>query len=321
VGARKEVPLEMILQRLRLFVQHVSFAALMYGGRLGIHLGPALPCFACPFVPGCGGFCYLMGLQGYIGFGMSAGILGVFGFLRALSWFAVFALLIAFLGKIWCGWLCPLGLVHDWLSILRGKLGARERYFSPLVKKRLAPVKYVLLTGIAVIPPLTALGALHEDFYLPFCNICPGKSLLPLFAGETKYLALNFDNAVTLGFSTALLTVTGITVVGMFFKERFFCIFCPMLALIHILKPITALRLVKAPDLCVGCGSCRENCPMDVETVYRETTRVDVQTDECLDCGKCAESCPSDGALRLKFLRFSLFSSSRDCAAGLTRKK
>lgn len=295
--------------RLRQGVQYASFLLLMYGGRLGLFLGPALPCFGCPFVPGCGGYCYLMGLQGYIGFGMNAAALAGMGLWRALGWLLAFTLLVALLGKTWCGWICPFGLLQDALSALRRKLGVRERTFSAPLRKRLEWVKYGFLIYIAAIPPLVTLGILPEDFYLPFCNICPGKSILPLFAGETKYLALNLDNAVTLSFSLALLGVTGITLVGMFFKERFFCIFCPLLALIHLLKPLTALRLVKTPSACIGCGNCRRACPMDIEAVEKDTENV--QTGECLDCARCVESCPSSRALGLKFRQIPLIVSSR----------
>jgi polyferredoxin len=310
----------MRLQNIRGVVQHAWFAVLMYGGRAGIHLGSALPCFACPFVPGCGGYCYLMGLQGYIGFGMSGSAIAGAGLLSALWWLALFVALVAAFGKLWCGWICPFGLIQDWASSLRRMIGARERLISSATMRRLAPIKYALLVYIAIIPPLATMGLLHEDFYLPFCNICPGKSLLPLFAGETRYLALNLDNAVSFGFTLALLAITGATIVGMFFKDRIFCVFCPMLALIHILKPLTALRLVKTPDLCVGCGNCRRVCPMGVEEVHLRRTGGDVQTGECLDCGVCAESCPCDGALGLKFLKFKLFASSRDYMARLGKR-
>jgi polyferredoxin len=310
----------MKVRNARSAVQHLGFLVLMYGGRLGIRLGSAVPCFVCPFVPGCGGYCYLMGLQGYIGFGMSWGTVTGFGGLIALFWFGVFVFLVALFGKLWCGWVCPFGLIQDWMTALRRKLGVRERQIAPPLRRQLALIKYGLLVYIAAIPPLITMNLLSDSFYLPFCNICPGKSLLPLFAGETRYLALNFDNGVTLAFSLALLIITGIMLVGMFFKDRFFCVFCPLLALIHILKPITALKLFKAPEVCTGCGNCRRICPMDVEEVYRQRTSNDVQSDECLDCVRCAESCPADGAIGLRFLKFKLFLSSRAYTADLRKK-
>ncbi len=309
------------IKNLRLAVQHLSFIVLMYGGRFGIHLGPALPCFACPYVTGCGGYCYLMGLQGYIGFGLSgAAWLGLEG-LQALGYFLMFAVLVAFLGKAWCGWLCPFGLLSDWLTWLRCKLGLRERRLSPGCQKVLAPIKYLLLIYLAAIPIFVTIGLLHEDSHLPFCNICPGKTLLPLFVGETKYLALDLNNSITLGFSLALLFITGAMLTGMFFSRRFFCRFCPLLALIHLLKPLTFLRLYKEPENCTGCGNCRRACPMNIQKVYEEKIKTDVQTADCLDCGMCAESCVADSALSLNFYKRKLFSSSCRYAAGLKGKR
>jgi len=303
------------LGRLRAAAQYASFAVLVYGGRFGVNLGAAVPCFACPYVRGCGGQCYLMGLQGVYGFGMGLDALRGAPLLTALGWLAAFVVATALLGKAWCGWACPFGLVQDWFTLARRKLGVRERVLSEKAKRRLAPVKYVLLAYLVAVPPLVTAKFLHQDFYLPFCNICPGKSLLPLFAGDPQYLALNLSNAVTMVFSALLLAVTGLALVGIFFKERFFCVFCPLLALIHLLKPVTALRLSKNVEACTGCGNCRRACPMDVAEVQRERARADVQTGECLDCARCAESCAADGAVGLRWLRLSLFSSSRRYAA------
>jgi len=304
---------------LRIIVQHIGFFVFIYGGRFGIKLGQAVPCFACPYVRGCGGNCYLMGLQWTYGFGMTLQALGGAPLVTALGWLLVFIILVAIFGKTWCGWLCPFGLVQDWFSFLRRKLGVRERILTERTKRVLAPIKYVLLVCMIVLPPLVTARILHRDFTLPFCNICPGKSLLPLFEGNTQYLALNFSNTVTLTFSALLLVITGITLVGMFFKDRFFCIFCPMLALIHLAKPVTALRLSKKVDACTGCGNCRRSCPMDIVEVSKERKHPDVQTGECLNCASCAESCAANGAIRLKWFRFNLFSSSRGYAARVSR--
>ncbi|MDR2423062.1 MAG: 4Fe-4S binding protein, partial [Deltaproteobacteria bacterium] len=263
----------MRIARVRNAVQWLSFLILMYGGRVGIHLGSSLPCFACPFVPGCGGYCYLMGLQGYIGFGLFAGQAAGKEILVALGWFVVFVALVMALGKAWCGWVCPFGLIQDWLSWLRNKLGIRERLLSPKAKNILGSVKYVFLAVIVVVPPLISAKALPPDLYLPFCSICPGKLLLPLFAGETQYLSINLDNPVTLWVSLSLIAVTAVSLAGAFYKDRFYCLFCPLLALIHVLRPLTALKLVKEPKACVGCGACRRNCQMDVAELDQDISQ------------------------------------------------
>ena len=305
----------LMVHRIRSLVQHVSFFILIYGGRFGIRLGPGIPCFACPFVAGCGGQCYLMGLQGFIGFGMSYASLGGPLFFRALLYAALVTGLIALLGKIWCGWICPFGLLLDWLTGLRKALGVRERRFSPQVHKAISPIKYILLVFLIAVPPLVTAGILSDNFYLPFCSICPGKSLLPLFAGETRYLAINYTNRVTTTLTVLLLVFTGITLVGSFFKERSFCYFCPLLAMMNLIKPITMLRLVKEPSACIGCATCRRSCPMNIEEVYLEREKKDVQTGHCIDCFQCAESCPSKDALSVRFLGKKLFGSRRSYAA------
>jgi polyferredoxin len=256
-----------------------------------------------------------MGLQGYIGFGMSFAVLGGAFFFKALLWMAVFVLLTAFLGKVWCGWICPFGLVQDWISALRRKLGVRKRSITPAVQKTLSPVKYIFLIVMAAVPPLVTARILRFDFSLPFCNICPGKAILPLFTGNTRYLSLNTENSVTIVLSALLLVFTGITLAGSFFRERFFCVFCPMLALINILKPLTMLRLVKEPRFCSGCANCRRSCGMDIEKVYLERRKNDVQTGLCVDCFRCAESCPQDRALSVRCLGKKLFVSRRAYAA------
>ena len=310
----------MLLSRTRIVVQHLSFILLMYGGRFGIFLGSTLPCFVCPYVAGCAGHCYLMGLQGFIGLALGAKLFGFVG-LKALGHFLLFALLVALLGKTWCGWVCPFGLVQDWLAIARKKLGLRESRFPARRMAGIAWIKYAFLAYLVIFPLLITMGFLHQDFSLPFCNICPAKAIMPLFVGDAGYLSLDLTNAVTMVFSASLLVITGAMLVGMFFKDRFFCFFCPLLALIHLLKPLTALRLVKAPQTCHGCGSCRRVCPMNVEAVHSEKMQADVQAADCINCGSCVGACASNRTLALRWFALKLLESSRRLALGVQRNK
>jgi polyferredoxin len=134
-------------------------------------------------------------------------------------------------------------------------------------------------------------------------------------------LSLDLTNSVTAASSALLLIIAGVTLVGSFFKDRFFCIFCPLLAMIHLLKPLNALRLVKSPQSCHGCGSCRRVCPMNIEKVYSEKTKRDVQAAECLNCGTCVEACASNRTLSLRWLGLKLVESSRRLALGMKKDK
>ncbi len=303
--------------KLRLIVQHLFFVLLTYGGRFGFHMGFALPCFSCPFVMGCGGSCYLLSLQGnWWGLQMALANWGTVMGLQALYYLGLFVLLTLALNKFWCGWICPFGTLQDWFTYLRRRLGIREAQLSWSARDRLKPVKYILLAYMIVVPLLIAHAGLHYDFHLPFCrSICPAKPLMPLFAGSTRHLALDFTNTVTLVFSILSVAIAGGMLVGMFFKERFFCLFCPMLVLIHLLRKISPVRFEKEVGACLGCGNCRRNCPMDIRDVHEQKTDKAVLSEDCMLCMTCTESCPADGVLSVRFFKWRLFSSSRDYVA------
>lgn len=306
----------MTVTKLRLMIQHLMFLTLTYGGRVGIDLGHALPCFSCPFVSGCGGGCYLMALQGsWLGLQMSwANMMTAVG-VHALGYLGLFFLLCIVLNKFWCGWICPFGLVQDWLTFLRKWLKLREARFAWLTRDRLKPIKYILLAYLLIVPLLIAHAGLHPDFSLPFCKICPAKPLMPLFAGNTRHLALDFTNTITLVFTILSVAIAGGMLVGIFFKERFFCYFCPMLVLIHIIRKISPIRFEKDVDGCVGCGNCHRMCPMDIRDVYEQKTHKDVISEDCVLCMTCTESCPGDNVLSVRFFKWRLFASSRHYVA------
>lgn len=292
------------------------FVLLTYGERIGINLGYSLPCFSCPYVSGCAGSCFLMALQGVgpWGAGYFVEMLSYKGF-QLVLWFGLFIVLAILLSKMWCGWICPFGTLQEWLSRLRKKLGIREMEFSWQTRDRLKPIKYVLLAFLIIIPLLVAFAGLHRDFYLPFCQICPARVIMPLFAGQTRYLALNFTNTITLIFSFLSITLTAIVLVGSFFKDRFFCIFCPMLPLIQMLKKISFIRLEKKVDHCSGCGNCQRMCPMDIRDVHLEKQQKEVMSEDCILCLQCTESCPEDQTLAVNTFKWNLFSSSRKYVA------
>jgi ferredoxin-type protein NapH len=206
--------------------------------------------------------------------------------------------------------------VQDWLTFLRRRLAIREAQWRWLTRDRLKAVKYILLAYLLVVPLLIAHAGLHYDFNLPFCrSICPAKPLMPLFVGTTRHLALDATNTITLVFSILSIAIAGGMLVGMFFKERFFCLFCPMLVLIHLFRNISPVRFEKTVDGCLGCGNCQRNCPMDIRDVYEQKTGKEVLSEDCLLCMTCAEACPADGVLCVKFFKWRLFASSRDYVA------
>ncbi|MDR2459634.1 MAG: 4Fe-4S binding protein, partial [Deltaproteobacteria bacterium] len=270
-------------------------------------------------------YCYLQVFQGTLGV-ILLPFTGLYGsadpsgvVLRSLGTFllglAFFSLLVIILGKTWCGWLCPFGLFQDWITRVRKFFSVRESEIIKGQKERLSSIKYILLVYMIIFPFLVSVGWLPADFILAFCNICPAKAIMPLFIGDPQYMTLDFSSGVALGFSIALLCITAGMLVGMFFKDRFFCLFCPMLAFVNLYRSLFLLRLTKDPKACHGCGNCRRTCSMDNQTIYLERIKSNVYDADCMGCFKCSESCAADQSLSVKLGPFKLFNSSRRYAA------
>ena len=43
-------------------------------------------------------------------------------------------------------------------------------------------------------------------------------------------------------------------------------------------------------ELCTGCGTCVDVCPVEAITIEKEKAVVDA--DSCVDCGTCVDECP-----------------------------
>lgn len=302
----------MLINRWRYLVQALSFLVLTYGGRIGINLGFAVPCFSCPFVSGCGGYCFLMFFQRVGIFGIAA-VDSLFTYIGIwnLIWFLVFAILCILLSKFWCGWICPFGTFLDVLAACRKKLGIEEIELSWRVRDMLKPVKYIFLAIILVVPLLIAFAGLSTDYYIVFCKICPARPLMPLFAGDARRLALEYSNYTTLALAIISVIFAAITVVGSFFKDRFFCLVCPMLPLIQLFDKFSFVKFTKTGHNCRGCGNCQRICPMDIRQVHDETQDKSVLTEDCILCTQCMQSCPENKALKLSWAGKELFISSR----------
>jgi ferredoxin len=48
---------------------------------------------------------------------------------------------------------------------------------------------------------------------------------------------------------------------------------------------------IKQED-CIGCGTCVEECPVDVITMEDEKAKIEM--DNCIRCGTCHDVCPED---------------------------
>jgi len=201
----------------------------------------------------------------------------------------------AMAGRIFCAYVCPLGLLFD----LCGKKQSRPQplhypavkylLLCALVATALAglnlaglfdPISLITRTAVFLVyPAVVLLANLGLDAVRPFAEqlqmIYLARTALfqPLFAGAWLTLLL-----------LALLLV--LNRIG----HRFWCrTLCPLGALLGI---FSRFRIFKrhVSTACNTCGACIKTCPQQaIPTEPRETTNF-----ECSLCGTCALVCPQE---------------------------
>ena len=301
------------IDRFRFWFQIGAFLLLTYGGCYAINIGDRLPTLACVFNETTGGSCYLMGFQHQTNIPLKQLFTGRgIGLLTGLLTFVGFFLLF---NKAWCGYACPLGTLQDWITKLRTKARIRYSAYSPESFKRLNKIKYVLLALLILIPlgmsnSAFGLPRLNHDFSVPFCMICPGRTLLPVFSGDLSQLVIDFSSKTKLVFTALGMAVTGIFLTGAFFKKRFFCLFCPMSAFHYIFHKAALLRLSKKGEKCTRCGNCYRVCDVGIREIADDVESKNIVQDDCMMCLKCVSACPEDKCLSLKFVGIPVFEST-----------
>ena len=256
----------------------------MFGGIvLGTHLaGIAFPVLACPtnLDQMMESSCYFLAHIPALFEEYSAG--GIILFFVSTIGFAIL------LGRVICGFLCPMGLIQDIMDKIRQKSGAEGVRMNEKRHNLLKPVKWLL---VFLMLGITFAGG-------EFCSFCPALATSPVLAGLSVSLYLS-------GFMMIFVLVSS------FFKRRFWCSICPMGLLIGLTHKISPFRIKKDVQSCTECGACYEACPMGVKIIYTEREKSDVTDMNCIMCGECIRKCPEDNALSMTFAGKTLYRASR----------
>lgn len=246
-----------------------------------------------------------------------------------------------FLGRFFCGWLCPFGLYMDAITLIRKAVKVRYRILPDKLNKFLHNFRYVLLLVFLIIPFILVLfeSSLSLDLAInlavrlggPFepWGIVVGP-LLPLIVpweGPLEisgvYFSYPYVQEVILYagkvFSEIFVTISAwiflaLTLVGSFLVRRVWCRFCPTgasLAVVNRFKGFKwapLLHLDKDEEKCTKCGICKRVCPVQVTEVY-EQKGGKINTSMCMLCTRCVEMCPYEDCLKVKIGGKTVFKS------------
>ena len=162
------------------------------------------------------------------------------------------------LGRIYCGWVCPMGAVQEFLH------RAKTRWRPPArLDRALRYLKYAVLAGV--------IGLTVYGIKTPWSQVDPFKALF------------NLDWAPV---ATVLLIAVAI---GSLFIFRPWCRYvCPLGALLALASRLGLFRPVIG-EACTGCKRCVRECPMGA--VSKGPSGVQVDRAECIRCEECVGAC------------------------------
>ncbi|HSV29944.1 MAG TPA: 4Fe-4S binding protein [Candidatus Omnitrophota bacterium] len=321
------------MMRLRPWVQGASLLTLVYGaGAVGHYmaekLSNALPALSCAYDKENAGYCVLIPLQHQLHHRLGEGLVKMQAVTAGMVMPLVFTMLtfLAFfivLNKAFCGWICPLGTVQEWIYKAGRLLGLTTHHVPEARRRRVSSIKWaVLVLLVLVLPLVSGMGFLPHAFRDPWCQICPSRIVTTLLTADAEQVAMPFkgDWSETV-FAAIRNLVFGFGAVFALTFRQPFCRICPMLSLHALFRRFAPLRLAKkASSRCDRCGLCAKACPMDIKEVQTEVGAKAFHED-CTLCGRCVAFCPEDGTLSLALGPLPLVRSSKEAFARMTRKE
>ncbi len=261
----------------RLIFLFLFFLILTFGGYfIGKYAQVILPIFNCE----------------YVGGGTTRGVcIAIIDFNKNLTLTFAISMLVYvasmfIFGRLWCGYICPMGFFQDILTIVRQKLRIPQLTIPQQAKPFITIVKWYCVFYI---------------LFFDLCKVCPVQYFTVPVGGFTS-------NGGGGGWAYIWAVVL---VLLMTLSDRAGCRICPIGALTGLTNKISGARIKKCGAACTHCRACLEACPMDIQEIYEEREKEDLTCQECIYCMKCIEVCPEKDALRFELFGKTILESRR----------
>jgi polyferredoxin/ferredoxin len=198
--------------------------------------------------------------------------------LIGLYWLALLTVVVTLLlGRVWCGWFCPLGAILE----LFGRTGRHLRW------QRLRELKYVILFTILV---MAAFGSLAFMYFEPITILIRG--LTAAIEPVVEYVQLDDKEGFAwpgIGWWLVAAPLVIVLLLNLI-EKRFWCRYlCPLGALVGLGSKFSWVKRRVGQVSCVKCGDCAKLCTMGAISAERDFTS---DPAECIMCMDCAAPCP-----------------------------
>lgn len=196
--------------------------------------------------------------------------------------FTAFALSSLLFRKSFCGWLCPVGTVSEYLWKLGRRLFGRNFSLPAWLDLPLRSLKYLLLSFFVYAISTMSAAAIAHFVASPYGLVVDVRML-------------NFFRFM----GTATVLVLGILGVASLLVRNFWCRYlCPYGALMGLISLFSPLRIVRQKGACIDCAKCAKACPSALPV----DKLVQIRSAECIGCLECVAVCPAKDALALQWM-------------------
>lgn len=208
-----------------------------------------------------------------------------------------------FLGRIFCGWICPFGFAQDIIAIITNA----QRKINPKTHELLHKVRWTILVFtlmfsfiFAYINSRGLLGT-YEKYLGKAFILTPYNAFSPdtmIFSTIPLNILLGFPSDVLKGVGYLVgngvlllrFIIMVIVLIGMAKVERFWCRYgCPIGLLNGIVAKYSIFGIYKYPERCDNCGACNKVCPVQINIEEAGLGRIDHF--ECISCMQCVFAC------------------------------
>ena len=215
---------------------------------------------------------------------------------RGLLWSLAIVIPTMFLGRFFCGWICPLGTLHHLVSNIRSerKLG-RQRIASNRYKPWQA-FKYYLLFALLVAAFLgSALVGLLDPIALSVrsfaLSILPSSNYALPVTAVSSFKQAYFRQGFPIGAIFIVILALNLLITRLWCRAL-----CPLGALLGLASRWSILGLRKHEAHCADCNRCLLHCQGGDDPI----PGVPWRKAECVLCMNCVGDCP-DGGIQFRF--------------------